>query len=312
MSIIPSYIKLYNSGELHERIKILNAILEDCRLCPRDCRKNRLKGEIGVCKAGAELMVSSVFPHFGEEPPLVGYFGSGTIFLTHCNLRCIFCQNYDISHSGEGKEVTTNEFADYMIYLQRLGCHNINFVTPTHYAPQIVSTLPKAIELGLELPLVWNCGGYESIEVTKLLDDIVDIYMPDMKYADDSVAISLSGAPRYVEHNRGAVLEMLRQVGHLRIDEEGIAASGLIIRHLVLPEGMAGSVETLPWIAANLGQETHVALMSQYFPAGDAASIAGIDRRLNAGEYDAALTALERAGLDEGWVQELEEERKPI
>ena len=183
MSIIPSYIKLYNSGELHERIKILNAILEDCRLCPRDCRKNRLKGEIGVCKAGAELMVSSVFPHFGEEPPLVGYFGSGTIFLTHCNLRCIFCQNYDISHSGEGKEVTTNEFADYMIYLQRLGCHNINFVTPTHYAPQIVSTLPKAIELGLELPLVWNCGGYESIEVIKLLAGIVDIYMPDFKYS---------------------------------------------------------------------------------------------------------------------------------
>jgi len=301
VSIIPSYIKLYNSGELHERIKILNAILEDCRLCPRDCRKNRLKGEIGVCKAGAELMVSSVFPHFGEEPPLVGYFGSGTIFLTHCNLRCIFCQNYDISHSGEGKEVTTNEFADYMIYLQRLGCHNINFVTPTHFASQIISTLPKAIEMGLELPLVWNCGGYESVEVIKLLDGIVDIYMPDFKYSSSPSAKKYSKAPDYPDIVKEALREMHRQVGVLKMDNRGIAYRGLLIRHLIMPDGIAGTRDAMEFISKELSPDSYVNIMDQYRPCYKAFDHPEIARRITTEEYEDAVRFAREAGLHRGF-----------
>ena len=301
MSIIPSYIKLYNSGELHERIKILNAILEDCRLCPRDCRKNRLKGEIGICKAGAELMVSSVFPHFGEEPPLVGYFGSGTIFLTHCNLRCIFCQNYDISHSGEGKEVTTNEFADYMIYLQRLGCHNINFVTPTHFASQIISILPKAIEMGLELPLVWNCGGYESVEVIKLLDGIVDIYMPDFKYSSSPSAKKYSKAPDYPDIVKEILREMHRQVGVLKMDNRGIAYRGLLIRHLIMPDGIPGTREAMEFIAKELSPDSYVNIMDQYRPCYKAFDHPEIARRITTEEYEDAVRFAREAGLHRGF-----------
>jgi len=301
VSIIPSYIKLYNSGELHERIKILNAILEDCRLCPRDCRKNRLKGEIGVCKAGAELMVSSVFPHFGEEPPLVGYFGSGTIFLTHCNLRCIFCQNYDISHSGEGKEVTTNEFADYMIYLQRLGCHNINFVTPTHFASQIISTLPKAIEMGLELPLVWNCGGYESVEVIKLLDGIVDIYMPDFKYSSSPSAKKYSKAPDYPDIVKEVLREMHRQVGVLKMDSRGIAYKGLLIRHLIMPDGIAGTRDAMEFISKELSPDSYVNIMDQYRPCYKAFDHPEIARRITTEEYEDAVRFAREAGLHRGF-----------
>lgn len=301
MSIIPSYIKLYNSGELQERIKILNAILEDCRLCPRDCRKNRLKGEIGVCKAGAELMVSSVFPHFGEEPPLVGYFGSGTIFLTHCNLRCIFCQNYDISHGGQGKEVTTNEFADYMIYLQRLGCHNINFVTPTHFASQIISTLPKAIEMGLELPLVWNCGGYEYVEVIKLLDGIVDIYMPDFKYSSSPSAKKYSKAPDYPDIVKVVLREMHRQVGVLKMDSRGIAYRGLLIRHLIMPDGIAGTKEAVEFISKELSTDSYVNIMDQYRPCYKAFDHPEIARRITTEEYEEAVRFAREAGLHRGF-----------
>ena len=301
MSIIPSYIKLYNSGELQERIKILNAILEDCRLCPRDCRKNRLKGEIGICKAGAELMVSSVFPHFGEEPPLVGYYGSGTIFLTHCNLRCIFCQNFDISHSGEGKEVTTNEFADYMIYLQRLGCHNINFVTPTHYAAQIISTLPKAIEMGLELPLVWNCGGYESIEVIKLLDGIVDIYMPDFKYSISTSAKKYSKASDYPDIVKEALKEMHRQVGVLKMDNRGIAYRGLLIMHLIMPDGIAGTKDAMEFISKELSPDSYVNIMDQYRPCYKAFDHPEISRRITTEEYEEAVRFARDAGLYRGF-----------
>jgi len=301
VSIIPSYIKLYNSGELHERIKILNAILEDCRLCPRDCRKNRLKGEIGICKAGAELMVSSVFPHFGEEPPLVGYFGSGTIFLTHCNLRCIFCQNYDISHGGQGKEVTTSEFADYMIYLQRLGCHNINFVTPTHFASQIISILPKAIEMGLELPLVWNCGGYESVEVIKLLDGIVDIYMPDFKYSSSPSAKKYSKAPDYPDIVKEVLREMHRQVGVLKMDNRGIAYRGLLIRHLIMPDGIAGTREAMEFIAKELSPDSYVNIMDQYRPCYKAFDHPEIARRITTEEYEDAVRFAREAGLHRGF-----------
>lgn len=301
MSIIPGYIKLYNSGELHDRIKKLLAILEDCRLCPRNCRKNRLKGEKGVCKAGAELMVSSAFPHFGEEPPLVGYFGSGTIFLTHCNLRCIFCQNYDISHGGEGKEATTEEFAGYMIYLQKLGCHNINFVTPTHYAAQIIASLPKAVEMGLELPLVWNCGGYESPEVIKLLDGIVDIYMPDFKYDSPAPAKKYSKASDYPDIVKEVLKEMHRQVGILKMDGRGIAYRGLLIRHLVMPDGLAGTKKVVEFIAKELSPDSYVNIMGQYRPCYKAFDYPEIARRITAEEYEEAIGLAREVGLYRGF-----------
>ncbi|MBI3815301.1 MAG: radical SAM protein [Nitrospinae bacterium] len=301
MSIIPSYIKLYNSGELHDRIKKLEAILTDCRLCPRNCRKNRLKGEFGICKAGAELMVSSVFSHFGEESPLVGYGGSGTIFLTHCNLRCIFCQNYDISHSGEGKEVTADEFSGYMIYLQKLGCHNINFVTPTHYAPQIIASLPKAVEMGLELPLVWNCGGYESAEVIKLLDGIVDIYMPDFKYGSSAPAKKYSKAPDYPDIVKKVLKEMHRQVGVLKMDNRGIAYKGLLIRHLIMPDGLAGTKEAVEFIAKKLSPDSYVNIMDQYRPCYKAFDYHEIARRITPEEYEEAIRLAREVGLHRGF-----------
>lgn len=301
MSIIPSYIKLYNSGELQNRIKKLEVILEECRLCPRGCKKNRLTGERGTCKAGAELMVSSVFPHFGEEPPLVGYNGSGTIFLAHCNLRCIFCQNYDISHGGNGKETSADEFAGYMIYLQRFGCYNINFVTPTHYAPQIISALLKAVEMGLELPLVWNCGGYESLEVIRLLDGIVDIYMPDFKYCSSIPAKKYSKAPDYPEIVKEVLKEMHRQVGILKIDSRGIAYRGLLIRHLVMPDGIAGTKAAMEFITKELSPDSYVNIMDQYRPCYKAFNYPEIAREITAEEYKEATKFAREAGLHRGF-----------
>jgi putative pyruvate formate lyase activating enzyme len=208
----PAYIALQEKKELQRRITVLREILKRCRLCPRRCEVDRLEGETGYCRAGADLMISSAFPHFGEEPPLVGSHGSGTIFLTHCNLRCVFCQNYDISHLGRGERITSSALAQYMIGLQRRGCHNINFVTPTHYVPQIAAALPEAIESGLMIPLVYNCGGYESLEVIKLLDGIIDIYMPDTKFSREEDAARYGNAPDYPQALREVLLEMHRQV----------------------------------------------------------------------------------------------------
>ncbi len=307
-----SYIDLYNSGELLRRVKAGYDRLKRCDLCPHGCGVNRLAGEQGRCRSGAQPRIASANLHRGEEPPISGTRGSGTIFFSGCTLRCVFCQNFPISHLGNGETITTKLLAERMLNLQRRGAHNINFVTPTHYLPQILAALWLAIPQGFRLPLVWNCSGFESVDALQLLDGIVSVYLPDMKYCDDRVAQELSGAPGYRDYNRAALIEMLRQVGHLQVDGEGIAAQGLIIRHLVLPEGKAGSSETLPWIAANLGVETHVALMSQYFPAGQAATTHGVDRPLTHGEYDAACEALEEAGLENGWVQELETERRPV
>ena len=303
------YLDLYNSGELLRRVKSAYARLSACDLCPHECGVNRIKGETGICRSGLKAKVASANLHRGEEPPISGSRGSGTIFLSDCTLRCHFCQNFPISQLGNGEELTTAALAKKMLQLQKRGAHNINFVTPTHFLPQILAALWMAIPQGFRLPLVWNTSGYERVDSLKLLDGVVDIYLPDMKYADDKVAFDLSGAENYSIHNRSAVIEMLRQVGQLKTDHQGIAVSGLIIRHLVLPEGRAGSAEILPWIAGNLGTETHVALMSQYFPAGRAATMAGIDRPVNHDEYDAAVEALEGAGLENGWVQELDEER---
>lgn len=307
-----NYIDLYNSGELLNRVRDAYQRLASCDLCPHRCRVNRIKGEAGICRSGLRPKVASANLHRGEEPPISGSKGSGTIFLSGCTLRCVFCQNFPISQMGNGEELTTAGLARKMLQLQRRGAHNINFVTPTHFLPQILAALFLAISDGFRLPIVWNSSGYELPDALRLLDGVVDIYLPDMKYSDDQYARELSCAPGYPEVNRAAVLEMLRQVGHLQVNDEGLAVKGLIVRHLVLPGGKAGSSEILPWIAEKLGQDTHVALMSQYFPAGKAATMPGIDRPVNHGEYDAACAALEEAGLESGWVQDLDEERGAV
>ena len=294
----PSYIKLYETGELHKRIESLNKILEDCCLCPRNCRVNRFKGEKGVCRVGALPMVSSFHAHFGEERPLVGYYGSGTIFLTYCNLKCLFCQNYDISHLGEGREISREEFGSMMISLMRQGCHNINFVTPTHQAAQIVSSLPSAIEKGLEIPLVYNCGGYESVETIKLLDGIFDIYMPDFKYGNNESAKKLSAAPDYVEIAKEAIKEMHRQVGDLKIDKRGIAQRGLLIRHLVLPDGLAGTKEVMRFIATEISKNTYINIMDQYRPCYKAFEHPPMNRRITNEEFEEAVRIAREDGLE--------------
>jgi len=252
MAFKPSYLSLFEKGELRQRAQVLQEFLKECRLCPRECRVNRLDGEIGYCGARSELMVSSAFPHLGEEPPLVGNHGSGTIFLTHCNLRCIFCQNYDISHLGRGEQVTPFDMARAMIKLQEIGCHNINFVTPTHYASQIVTSLSEAIEMGLHLPIVYNCSGYESVEVIRLLEGIVDIYMPDVKFMDEKYSERYSNAPDYPEVVKKVLKEMHRQVGNLATNSGGIAERGLLIRHLVMPGGVASSESVLKLTAEEI------------------------------------------------------------
>lgn len=306
------YVALYHSGELLQRIGESYRRLASCDLCPHDCGVNRIKGERGICGAGLMPKIASANVHRGEEPPISGTNGSGTIFLSGCSLKCAFCQNFPISQFGNGEVISTMELASRMLKLQKQRVHNINFVTPTHYLPQILAALWLAIPQGLNLPIVWNTSGYEKVDVLQLLDGIVSIYLPDMKYSDDVAAVEISSAPGYCRINRAAVTEMHRQVGHLQVDDNAIATQGLIIRHLVLPDRRAGSLETLPWIAGNLGQETHIALMSQYFPAHRAAEMAGINRPVNYEEYDASVDALEEVGLDNGWVQNLDEERGSV
>lgn len=296
----PGYIRLYETGELQKRIDVLNEILKDCTLCPQNCRVDRPGGELGVCRVGALPMVSSYNPHFGEEPPLVGSYGSGTIFFTYCNLRCLFCQNYDISHLGQGSEVSTDELSSMMTKLQRRGCHNINLVSPSHQAAQIVASLPRAIEAGLDVPLVYNCGGYEALETIKLLDGIFDIYMPDMKYGDNEVAGELSRAKGYVEISRAAVKEMQRQAGDLVTDRNGVAQRGLIIRHLVLPDGLAGTREVMKFIADEVSKNAYVNMMDQYRPcykARENPRYPAMGRPITTAEFDEAVRIAREEGL---------------
>ncbi len=307
-----NYVDLYKSGELLQRVRESYRRLSACDLCPHDCGINRIKGERGICGSGLKPKIASANVHRGEEPPISGTKGSGTIFLSGCSLKCVFCQNFPISQFGNGEELTTSELAARMLKLQKQRAHNINFVTPTHYLPQILAALWLVIPEGFSLPIVWNSSGYEKVDVLQLLDGVVDLYLPDMKYSDDVPAVEVSSAPGYCRINRAAVLEMLRQVGQLQVDEHGIAVRGMIIRHLVLPEGRAGSLETLPWIAENCGRETNIALMSQYFPAHKASEIDGMNRPLTHDEYDAAVEALEEAGLENGWVQDLDDERGAV
>jgi putative pyruvate formate lyase activating enzyme len=286
------------------RIGKARALLENCILCPRRCKVNRLAGKKGFCKLGADLVVSTISVHHGEEPPISGTRGSGTIFFTSCNLLCIFCQNAPISHLGEGKVTSPQALADGMLSLQDRGVHNINLVTPTHLMPQIMEALHIAFGKGLKIPIVYNTGGYDSLELLALLDGIIDIYMPDMKYSDNSAAKMLSNVSDYVERNREAVLEMHRQVGDFIIDDDGIGAKGLLIRHLVLPNGLAGTRETMQFIARNISRNTYISLMSQYFPDYRACDYPQVNRRITAKEYAEARAAMEEAGLFNGWIQE--------
>ncbi len=285
----PPYILLHEKGELLRRIRLLQDLLSRCRLCPRQCGADRLQGETGYCKAGYELKVSGAFPHFGEESPLVGSRGSGTIFLAHCNLRCVFCQNYDISHGGGGSSVTPSEMARTMVRLQEVGCHNINFVTPTHYVPQIIASFPEAIKKGLRIPIVYNCSGYESLEAIQLLEGIVDVYMPDIKSMDERHSRRLLNAPDYPEVVKRVLKEMHRQVGDLQIDASGIAWRGLLIRHLVMPEGTAASESVLEFIAHDLSIHSYVNIMDQYRPEYRAHEYPEISRRITEKEYGSAI-----------------------
>jgi putative pyruvate formate lyase activating enzyme len=303
----PSYLELYACGELARRVEQAYTLLAACTLCPRRCGVNRLEGEVGFCRAGASPAVASWNIHRWEEPPISGRRGSGTIFFTYCTAGCVFCQNYPISQLGVGRVVPVERLAEMMLELQKWGCHNINLVTPTHFVPQILAALERAIGGGLRLPLVYNSSGYETVEVLRLLDGVVDIYLPDAKYADDETARRLSRFPGYVQANRAALQEMFRQVGEeLILDDAGLARRGLIIRHLVLPGGLAGTAEVLRWIAAALSPRLHVSVMAQYFPAHRAVGHPILGRKVTANEYEAALGALDAVGLRNGWVQEHE------
>lgn len=293
----PSYLLLYKKGELQRRAEEAFSRLSSCNLCPHQCGVDRLAGEKGFCRTAEGPVVSSYGPHFGEEDPLVGFGGSGTIFFTCCNMACVYCQNWEISHLGEGDRVSVKELARMMLALQARGCHNINFVTPSHQVPYILKALVLAVEGGLKVPLVYNCGGYESVETLRLLEGVVDIYMPDFKYWDEGVALKLSKIPRYPEVARRALKEMHRQVGDLVLDENGIARRGLLVRHLVLPGGLSGTREVLRWIAEEISPHTYVNVMDQYYPCGEAWQHPPLNRRLTKEEYEEALRAAREAGL---------------
>ncbi len=288
---------------IESRIQRALGILRECTLCPRRCEVDRTAGEKGICKAGENPIVSTASLHHGEEPPISGWRGSGTIFFSSCNLRCVFCQNYPISHYMQGDEISTEQLANAMIALQKRNAHNINWVTPTHFSPQIMAALLIAYKKGLTIPVVYNCGGYESLEMLQLWDGIIDIYMPDMKYSDSTVAKKYSAAPDYPEVNRQSIREMHRQVGDLQIGQNGIAQQGLLVRHLVLPNNLAGTEEILKFIATEISKNTYISLMSQYFPDYKADSIPELSRRITAEEYNYARNLMEKYDLHCGWHQ---------
>lgn len=278
----------------------LYKLLENCTLCPRRCKVNRLNNEKGFCGVGLLPLVSSVGPHFGEEPELVGRNGSGTIFFAGCNLGCLFCQNYDISHLRYGDEISTKDLAKEMLVLQRIGCHNINLVTPSHVVPQIVEALAYAVEKGLDIPIVFNTGGYDSLETLKLLEGIIDIYMPDAKYSNPDAAKKYSNAEDYPDVMKTAIKEMHRQAGDLVV-QKGIAVKGLLVRHLVMPEGLAGTRAIMHFIATEISKDTYVNIMDQYRPCYKAVDFPEIDRRITQGEYEEAVGEAKAEGLWRGF-----------
>ncbi len=294
--LVAAYLTLPKK-ELTEKIQLAEEILKSCTLCPRTCNVDRTAGELGFCRTGDRPFVSSWNPHFGEEAPLVGRHGSGTIFFTHCNLGCLFCQNWTISHLDEGGIISFEALADIMLTLQKYGCHNINFVTPTHQVPMILKSLEIAIEKGLTLPLVYNCGGYEAMETLKILDGVIDIYMPDFKYSDPEPAKKYSRAKDYPLVAKAAIKEMHRQVGDLVMDNRGIALRGLLVRHLVLPEGLAGTEEVVRFLVEEISPNTYTNIMAQYYPCFQAEEHPPLDRRITNEEYRKAVKAAREAGL---------------
>ncbi len=306
----PGYLDLYKSGELKKRAEQLEARLAVCDICPHDCGVNRLRGERGFCHSAYLPVIASYCAHHGEEPVLSGSRGSGTLFFGNCNMACVYCQNFQISQDWQAQQ--RNEFdianlAKRMLILQNeLYCHNINFVTPSHFVPQIVKALLEAIPLGFRLPLVYNSSGYDSLETIQALDGIFDIYLPDLRYADNQIGKKYSGIPDYVERSRAAIKEMYRQVGNLVSDDEGVARRGLIVRHLILPEHLAGSEDSLSWLASEVSPEVTVSLMSQYHPSHRAVQYPPLARGITQREYQEVVELLEKLGLENGWVQEME------
>ncbi|MBC7324141.1 MAG: radical SAM protein [Moorella sp. (in: Bacteria)] len=294
MAAYPGYLDSSRSGRLKELAAGLMERLKDCTVCPHHCHVNRMKGELGFCRAGLEVEIGGYGPHFGEEPPLVGRGGSGTIFFSHCNLGCVFCQNYDISRGHHGEKVSLEKLARIMLSLQERGCHNINLVTPSHYVPQIIAALAIAAERGLGLPLVYNCGGYEEKATLEQIAGLIDIYMPDFKYADPEVGKRLSHVPDYPQVAKEAIKEMQRQVGDLQVDAEGIARRGLIIRHLVLPGGLAGTKEVMEFIAREISPYAYINVMNQYYPTYEAYRYGPLSRRITREEFKEALEAARR------------------
>ena len=309
--IEPSYLRLLRTGELHRRVVALETLLARCTVCPRDCLNNRLKDEIAACYSGRLPIVSSYTAHFGEEPPLTGSRGAGNIFFGNCNLRCVYCQNYQISQTHKEQiknEVTHERLAEMMLELQARGCHNINFVSPTHFAPQMARAILLAAEQGLRLPIVYNTNAYDSVEVLRLLDGIVDVYLPDLKYAEDEAGFLYSKVRRYRDVARAAIAEMYRQTGDkLVFDEHGLLKRGLVIRLLVLPNDIGGVRESLQWIRGELSARVAVSLMAQYYPtnvAGTNQRYILLSRRISEMEWLRASAALDELGIEEGWIQE--------
>ena len=299
----PSYLALHRSGELSRRIERVRRLMKDCRLCPRECGIDRTRGRRGFCRSGALARVYKYKVHRGEEPPISGTRGSGIVFFSNCTLRCSYCQNALMSHRGRGTDLSAERLADIFLFLQNSGCHNLNLVTASHYLSAVLQALGLAVERGLNLPIVWNTGGYENSELLGLLDGIIDIYLPDMKYADPEAARTYSAAPDYPVVNVAAVEEMFRQVGCLRCDREGAARRGLIIRHLVLPHDLAGTETIMRLISGRISRRVHVSLMSQYLPIGSARQDPLLNRRVTQEEYRRAVQALHKAGLSRGWTQ---------
>ncbi|PIU58208.1 MAG: radical SAM protein [Deltaproteobacteria bacterium CG07_land_8_20_14_0_80_38_7] len=299
----PLYINLLKSGDFSKRVGDAYGALRDCKLCPHNCGVDRIKNKNGICKTGKVCKVASANLHFGEEPPISGTKGSGTIFFSNCNLRCIFCQNYPISQLGNGKEAPPNVLANMMLNLQKQGAHNINLVTPSHVVPQFLAGLFIAAKNGLNIPIVDNCSGYDGLESLKLLDGVVDIYMPDIKYFDDKTAKKYSSADNYWEAVQISLKEMYRQVGPLEIDENGIGIKGMLIRHLVLPQGLASSEKLFKFIANEFSEDVPVNLMSQFFPAHKAGDDPIINRRITREEFKKAEKALYKYNLTKGWIQ---------
>jgi putative pyruvate formate lyase activating enzyme len=303
MKKYPSYLNL-SENEFQKRINQAYKFLESCKLCPHCCKVNRIAGQKGICRSTAELKISSFNAHFGEEPPISGVYGSGTIFFTNCTLRCIYCQNYPISQLSNGNTISVSDLSSIMLTLQKQRCHNINLVTPTHFVPQILKAVAQSRTSGLKIPLVYNTSGYESSETLKLLDGIIDIYLPDAKYAEDDIAEKYSKAEKYSLVNKDALREMYRQVGNLRMSKSGIAVSGLIIRHLVLPQNLSGTDKILTWVAENISKKTYISLMAQYFPAFQASEYPALSSRISKDEYKRARKYFDNSGLVNGWFQQ--------